>query len=89
VVGVIEDELYGQGEEVRLLAALVPHLRSRSLVDVGAERGSFAQAMLDGGIERVRLRAGARERHRATVSVRRRSASSGRKLCAQRPERPA
>jgi hypothetical protein len=36
-----------------LLAALVPHLKSRSLVDVGAERESFAQAMLDGGIERV------------------------------------
>jgi FkbM family methyltransferase len=53
VVGVIEDELYGQGEEVRLLAALLPHLENRSLIDVGAERGGFAQAMLDGGIERL------------------------------------
>jgi FkbM family methyltransferase len=52
-VGATGDELYGQGEEVRLLAALVPHLESRSLIDVGAERGSFAQAMLESGIERL------------------------------------
>jgi FkbM family methyltransferase len=52
-VGVNGDDLYGQGEEVRLLAALVPHLESPSLIDVGAERGSFAQAMLDTGIERL------------------------------------
>lgn len=39
-------ELYGQQTEVALLGALRPHLRDGAFVDVGAERGGLAQALI-------------------------------------------
>jgi FkbM family methyltransferase len=44
-------DLYGQDPELRLLGKLVSHLDRRTMIDVGAERGSLAQAMLDAGVE--------------------------------------
>jgi len=46
-------ELYGQDAEVDLLARILPRLETRSVVDVGAERGSFAKAMLRAGATEV------------------------------------
>jgi FkbM family methyltransferase len=43
--------LYGQEPEVQLLARLVRHLERPILLDVGAERGEVAEALLGGGIE--------------------------------------
>jgi FkbM family methyltransferase len=48
-------ELYGQEPEAELLASLVPHLSTSCVIDVGAERGAFAEVMLDAGSERVDL----------------------------------
>jgi FkbM family methyltransferase len=48
-------ELYGQEPEVQLLCALVRHLDRPILLDVGAERGEVAEALLDGGIEAAHL----------------------------------
>src|SRR5436190_21117722 len=46
-------ELYGQNAELRLLAKLVGHLDSLTMVDVGAERGGFTQEMLVAGVTHV------------------------------------
>ena len=43
---ILEVDLYGQEPETRLLAAILAHLDSRSVIDVGAERGALAEAML-------------------------------------------
>ncbi len=47
--------LYGQEAEVELMASFLPCVSSTYVVDVGAERGSFAAAMLEAGSERVDL----------------------------------
>lgn len=44
-------ELYGQDPEFELLARLARRLENRAVIDVGAERGVFALAMLAGGAE--------------------------------------
>jgi FkbM family methyltransferase len=44
-------DLYGQEAEVRLLSKLMAHLDRRTMIDVGAERGSLAQEMLRAGVE--------------------------------------
>jgi FkbM family methyltransferase len=41
--------LYGQEPEAFLLRSFISRLDNRSVIDVGAERGSFVQQMLDGG----------------------------------------
>lgn len=46
-------DLYGQEPEVRLLASFLPHLDDRTVIDVGAERGAFTDALLRAGSERV------------------------------------
>lgn len=46
---VFVDPLFGQEPEVRLLAALRPALREPAAVDVGAERGDVAAALLEAG----------------------------------------
>src|SRR4051794_33103365 len=46
-------DLYRQDAEVRLLQNLLPHLRHTSAIDVGAEHGSFASALLAAGSDRV------------------------------------
>ena len=48
-------ELYGQEPEAELLASFLPHLSTTYVIDAGAERGAFAEAMLDAGSERVDL----------------------------------
>lgn len=45
----VNAEIYDQGAELALLAALVPHLRERSVVDVGTERGALAAALRAAG----------------------------------------
>jgi FkbM family methyltransferase len=45
----VTEEIYDQGAELDLLAALVPHLRERSLVDVGPEHGALAAALREAG----------------------------------------
>lgn len=45
--------LYGQEPEADLLGAFIAKLGSRVVVDVGAERGSFAQALLDAGADEL------------------------------------
>jgi FkbM family methyltransferase len=48
-------ELYGQEPEFELLASFLPFLSSTRVLDVGAERGAFAEVMLAAGSERVDL----------------------------------
>lgn len=48
-------DLYGQEPEARLLASFLLRLEHRSFVDVGAERGAFAEAMLLAGSDAVHL----------------------------------
>lgn len=45
--------LYGQEPEAGLLAAFISRLENRSVIDVGAERGSFIDAMLEAGSDLV------------------------------------
>jgi FkbM family methyltransferase len=47
--GSVNAEIYDQGAELDLLAALVPHLEDRSAVDVGSERGALAAALRESG----------------------------------------
>ena len=42
-------DLYGQEPEAHLLRSFVSRLDNRTIIDVGAERGSFAEQMLEGG----------------------------------------
>lgn len=46
-------ELYGQEPEAELLAAFVSRLEHRAVIDVGAERGDFAEALLRAGAEEI------------------------------------
>src|SRR5262249_29362490 len=46
-------DLYEQDDEVHLLPRLLPKLRTRSVLDVGAERGGLVAAMLDAGADKV------------------------------------
>src|ERR1035437_8048924 len=46
-------ELYGQDAETTLLGRLISLLERRSVIDVGAERGGFVDAMLRAGAESV------------------------------------
>ncbi len=46
-------DLYGQDPELSLLGKLVTRLDLRTMIDVGAERGSFAEAMLNAGVEEL------------------------------------
>jgi FkbM family methyltransferase len=48
-------DLYGQEPEARLLTALLARLGSRTVVDVGAERGAFARELLGAGSDSVHL----------------------------------
>ena len=45
-----EAQMHGQEPELDLLAALVPQLRERSMVDVGAEHGAVAAALRAAGV---------------------------------------
>jgi len=47
--------LYGQAPEAALLGAFLSRLDHRSVIDVGAERGAFAEAMLGAGSEVVHV----------------------------------
>jgi FkbM family methyltransferase len=44
-------DLYGQDAELHLLSRLVERLDRRTMIDVGAERGSMADGMLRAGVE--------------------------------------
>ena len=44
-------DLYGQDPELALLSGLIARLDRRSMIDVGAEQGSLAHAMLAAGVE--------------------------------------
>jgi len=46
-------ELYGQQAELRLLSGALAHLELPTMIDVGAERGALADAMLAAGLERL------------------------------------
>jgi FkbM family methyltransferase len=48
-------DLYGQEPETKLLAGFLGALDERVVLDVGAEQGSFAQAMLDAGARHVHV----------------------------------
>jgi FkbM family methyltransferase len=53
-LGTIGDmDLYGQEPEVLLLRSLLSRLDNRTVIDVGAERGSFVEQMIDGGADEV------------------------------------
>ena len=47
--------LYGQEPEARLLGAFLSHLDHRAVIDVGAERGAFAEEMLRAGSDAVHV----------------------------------
>lgn len=44
------DEYYQQEKDLALIVELAPHLQSRSFLDVGAEKGSFAGALAEIGL---------------------------------------
>lgn len=46
-------DLYGQTVELGLLSRLLAHLDLRTMIDVGAERGSLSEGMLRAGIEEL------------------------------------
>jgi FkbM family methyltransferase len=46
-------ELYGQDAELRLLSDLMGRLDQRRVIDVGAERGDFAEGLLRAGAEEL------------------------------------
>jgi FkbM family methyltransferase len=46
----VNPELDDQGAELALIAALVPRLADRSLIDVGSERGAVAAALREAGM---------------------------------------
>jgi FkbM family methyltransferase len=46
-----DSELYGQDSDLQLVAFLRPHLTGQFFIDIGAERGSFAAALLNLGLE--------------------------------------
>jgi FkbM family methyltransferase len=48
-------ELYGQEPEALLLRSFVSKLDNRTIIDVGAERGSFAEQMIDGGATEIHV----------------------------------
>ena len=48
-------DLYGQEPEAGLLASFIPRLEYRSVIDVGAERGAFAEEMLRAGSDAVHM----------------------------------
>jgi len=48
-------DLYGQEPEARLLGAFLSRLDNRTVIDVGAERGAFAQQMLRAGSGEIHL----------------------------------
>jgi FkbM family methyltransferase len=48
-------DLYGQEPETRLLGAFLARLDSRTVIDVGAERGAFAEEMLSAGAEAIHV----------------------------------
>jgi FkbM family methyltransferase len=77
--------LYGQEPEAQLLAAFVRRLEHKEIVDVGAERGAFAEQMLDAGATSVDLiepepknAAALRERFGADGTVRLHECAAGR-----------
>jgi FkbM family methyltransferase len=49
----MDHHLYGQDPELQLLAAFVPRLPESTVIDVGAERGSFADGLLKAGTREV------------------------------------
>jgi FkbM family methyltransferase len=53
VVRILLMDLYRQDAEIDLLSRLIPHLESRSLIDVGAELGGVAEELLRAGAEEV------------------------------------
>jgi FkbM family methyltransferase len=44
-------DLYGQDSDLQLVTFLLPYLQHQYFVDIGAERGSFAAALLELGLE--------------------------------------
>jgi FkbM family methyltransferase len=46
-------DLYWQQPEIQLLTALLPRLEDRSVIDVGAERGAFVDALLRAGSDTI------------------------------------
>lgn len=48
-------DLYGQEPEAHLLRSFISRLDERTIIDVGAERGSFAEQMLEGGATEIHL----------------------------------
>ena len=48
-------DLYGQEPEALLLRSFVSQLENRTIIDVGAERGSFAEQMIDGGATAIHV----------------------------------
>lgn len=48
-------DLYGQEPEAQLLRSFLPRLDDRVVIDVGAERGSFAEEMIDAGAWAIHL----------------------------------
>ena len=54
-VTIVDMDLYGQEPETRLLGAFLAHLDNRTVIDVGAERGAFAEEMLRAGADAIHL----------------------------------
>ena len=46
------DELHGQGTDLRVIGVVLPRLKTRNFVDVGAEKGTFAETFFRMGFSR-------------------------------------
>lgn len=46
------DDLHGQETDLEIIGVFLPHVKTRNFVDVGAEKGGFARALLRMGFDR-------------------------------------
>ncbi|MFZ2630186.1 MAG: hypothetical protein WAX48_01265, partial [Desulfosalsimonadaceae bacterium] len=44
-----KEELYAQETEFKILSTLLPYIKNKTFIDVGAEKGSFARQLMDFG----------------------------------------
>jgi FkbM family methyltransferase len=45
----VKEELYAQESEFKILSTLLPYIKNKTFIDVGAEKGSFAKQLMDFG----------------------------------------
>jgi len=49
----VKDELYAQESEFKILSILLPCIKKKTFIDIGAEKGSFARRLMESGFTGV------------------------------------